>query len=39
MIPEAERGDMIKAYYKRLTGDDEQVKLAWWAESSNIAKL
>jgi proline iminopeptidase len=27
-IPEAERADLIGAYYKRLTGDDEKVKLA-----------
>lgn len=27
-IPEAERGDMISAYYRRLTGDDAAVKLA-----------
>lgn len=26
-IPEAERGDLIKAYGKRLTGEDEEVKL------------
>jgi proline iminopeptidase len=26
-IPPAERGDMIAAYYRRLTGDDEAVKL------------
>lgn len=26
-IPEAERGDMISAYYKRLTGDDPVVQL------------
>ncbi|GJL95592.1 MAG: proline iminopeptidase [Hyphococcus sp.] len=26
-IPEAERGDLIAAYYKRLTGDDKQAKL------------
>jgi proline iminopeptidase len=26
-IPEAERGDMIAAYYKRLTGDDPDVQL------------
>ncbi|ORY79372.1 Alpha/Beta hydrolase protein [Leucosporidium creatinivorum] len=25
-IPEAERGDMVAAYYKRLTGDDEKVR-------------
>jgi proline iminopeptidase len=29
VIPEDERGDMIKAYYKRLTGDDEVEKLKW----------
>ena len=28
-IPEEERGDMIKAYYKRLKGDNEQEKLKW----------
>ena len=27
-IPEAERGDMVEAYRKRLTGDDEAAKLA-----------
>ena len=27
-IPENERSDMISAYYKRLTGDDEQVQAA-----------
>ncbi len=27
VIPEAERGDMMQAYYKRLTSDDETVKL------------
>jgi proline iminopeptidase len=27
-IPEAERGDMIGAYYKRLTGDDADAQLA-----------
>ncbi|TAL71367.1 MAG: prolyl aminopeptidase [Rhodanobacter sp.] len=27
-IPEAERGDMIAAYWKRLDGDDEDVRLA-----------
>ncbi len=26
-IPEAERGDMIAAYYKRLTGEDEDARL------------
>ena len=26
-IPESERGDMISAYYKRLTGDDEDAQL------------
>ena len=27
-IPARERGDLMSAYYKRLTGDDEEVKLA-----------
>jgi hypothetical protein len=26
-IPVAERGDMISAYYRRLTGDDESARL------------
>ena len=29
VIPEDERGNMIAAYYKRLTGDDEVEKLKW----------
>ena len=29
-IPVEERGDMMKAYYKRLTGDDEEEKLKWY---------
>lgn len=29
LIPEEERGDMMKAYYKRLTGDDEEEKQKW----------
>lgn len=27
-IPEAERGDMVAAYYRRLTGDDELARMA-----------
>jgi proline iminopeptidase len=27
-IPEAERGDLVRAYYRRLTSDDEAVRLA-----------
>ncbi len=27
-IPDAERGDMVRAYYKRLTGDDEVARMA-----------
>lgn len=27
-IPEAERGDLVRAYYKRLTGDDEVARMA-----------
>lgn len=30
MIPEEERGDVMKAYYKRLTGDNEEEKLKWY---------
>jgi proline iminopeptidase len=30
VIPVEERGDMMKAYYKRLTGDDEEEKLRWY---------
>lgn len=29
VIPVEERGDMMKAYYKRLTGDNEEEKLKW----------
>lgn len=29
VIPESERGDMMQAYYKRLTGDNEEEKLRW----------
>lgn len=28
VIPEAERGDMVMAYYRRLTGDDEVARMA-----------
>jgi proline iminopeptidase len=40
LIPEAERGDMIRAYYRRLTSEDESVRLeaakAWakWEASA-----
>lgn len=29
VIPENERGDMMQAYYKRLTGDNEEERLRW----------
>jgi proline iminopeptidase len=29
VIPEDERGDMMQAYYKRLTGDNEEERLRW----------
>lgn len=29
VIPEDERDDMMRAYYKRLTGDNEEEKLKW----------
>lgn len=43
MIPEAERGDMMQAYYKRLTGDNEEEKLkcadAWSRWETSTSKL
>jgi proline iminopeptidase len=33
VIPEAERGDMMQAYYKRLTGDDEAEKIKAYVAS------
>lgn len=42
-IPEEERGDFISAYYKRLTSDDEQVRLsaarAWSVWEGSTSKL
>lgn len=43
VIPESERGDMVSAYYRRLTGDDEAVKLAaaraWSIWEGSTSKL
>lgn len=43
IIPEAERDDLIGAYYRRLTGDDESVKLeaarAWSIWEGSALKL
>jgi proline iminopeptidase len=43
LIPEAERGDMINAYYRRLTSDDEAVRLeaatAWALWEGSALKL
>lgn len=43
VIPEAERGDMIRAYYRRLTSDDESVRLeaaqAWAKWEASALKL
>ena len=43
LIPEAERGDMIGAYYRRLTSDDESVRLeaarAWARWEASALKL
>ncbi|KAF4622809.1 hypothetical protein G7Y89_g14216 [Cudoniella acicularis] len=43
VIPEEERGDMMQAYYKRLTGDDEEEKLkcaaAWSTWETATSKL
>ncbi len=42
-IPEAERGDFMTAYYKRLTSDDEQTRLAaaraWSVWEGSTSKL
>lgn len=29
LIPEEERGDLMLAYHKRLTGDNEEEKMKW----------
>ncbi|HEU4506747.1 MAG TPA: prolyl aminopeptidase [Pyrinomonadaceae bacterium] len=43
IIPEEERGDMINAYYRRLTSDDESVRLeaakAWAIWEASALKL
>jgi proline iminopeptidase len=43
VIPEAERGDMVSAYYKRLTSDDQVVRLeaarAWSVWEGSTSKL
>lgn len=43
VISEAERGDMVSAYYRRLTGDDEGVKVAaaraWSIWEGSTSKL
>jgi proline iminopeptidase len=43
VIPEAERGNMMQAYYKRLTSDDKQVRLeaarAWSVWEGSTSKL
>jgi proline iminopeptidase len=43
LIPEAERGDMIRAYYRRLTSDDESVRVeaarAWSLWEASALKL
>lgn len=42
-IPEAERGDLVQAYYTRLTSDDEATRLAaateWSLWEGNVATL
>jgi len=42
-IPEAERGDLVEAYHKRLTGSDELVRMAaakhWTAWETQISRL
>jgi proline iminopeptidase len=43
LIPEAERGDLVRAYYQRLTSDDEATRLAaareWSLWEGHVATL
>ncbi|MEH6683961.1 MAG: prolyl aminopeptidase [Qipengyuania sp.] len=43
LIPEAERGDLVRAYYERLTSDDEATRLAaareWSLWEGHVATL
>ena len=43
LIPESERGDLLQAYYQRLTGDDELARMGaaknWSAWEGNCSKL
>ena len=43
LIPEGERGDLVKAYHKRLTSDDEETRLAaareWSLWEGTVATL
>ena len=43
LIPEAERGNLVKAYYERLTSEDEDTRLAaareWSMWEGNVATL
>ncbi len=43
VIPEKERGDMVKAFYKRLTSNDEQLRIntakAWAVWEGSTSKL
>jgi proline iminopeptidase len=43
LIPEDERGDLVQAYYNRLTSDDEAIRLAaareWSLWEGNVATL
>ncbi len=43
LIPENERGDLVRAYYDRLTSDDEETRLAaakeWSLWEGNVATL
>lgn len=43
IIPEVERGDMVKAYYKRLTSHDEELRLKaakiWSRYEGSVAQL
>jgi proline iminopeptidase len=38
VIPEGERGDLMGAYYKRLTGEKEEEKLKWYIVLNSVVE-
>jgi proline iminopeptidase len=39
VIPESEKGDLMGAYYKRLTGENEDEKLKWYSPSQFLPAM